>query len=377
MTQFLLLTIAIVVYGSLYPFHFEITARAATPLLTVWYGWPAEWNRFMLRDVLLNVVLYSPLGFAAAMLSLRRHSRVFSAAAAIALAFALSTSMEILQVYEPVRDPSSLDVLSNAVGAALGAAVALLCGRALLNLTALRTRAFRAASVILLAVWAIYQFYPLFPDIGRTHLYQNLYGLLRTRNLPLVETWLGVAEWFAAGLALELVFARLRTAWLACLMLVSFAGQMSIADRNLTASEVVAAAVALALWQVSNKKARATWCAWLLGAAILLRELQPFYLLSVPQPFSWIPFAATLESQRSGAVIVIARKAFDYGAMVFALRCAGWKYWRAGLSIAGALALAEALQTYLPGRTPEITDSLLALLMTAVMMWATPRKAER
>ena len=107
-----------------------------------------------------------------------------------------------------------------------------------------------------------------------------------------------------------------------------------------------------------------TWCAWLLGSAILLRELRPFYFLSVPRPFSWIPFAATLESGRDSAVIMIARKAFDYGAMVFALRCARLAWLRAGFAVALPLAATEAIQTYLPGRSPEITDPLLALLMT-------------
>ncbi len=232
MPQFLLLTIAIIVYGSLYPFHFESTARAANPWLAVWHGWPHEWNRFVLRDVLLNVVLYAPLGLAAAMVSLRRHSRSFSAAAAIALAFALSASMELVQAYTPDRDPSSLDVLTNVAGGALGAMVALLCWRTLRDLTAAGTRALRGAGVILLAVWAIYEFYPLFPDIGRAHLYRSLYGLLHARDLPVLETWLGVAEWFAAGLALESVFRKMRTAWLASLMVFSLAAHAIIADRT-------------------------------------------------------------------------------------------------------------------------------------------------
>ena len=105
----------------------------------------------------------------------------------------------------------------------------------------------------------------------------------------------------------------------------------------------------------------------MLGSGVLLRQLQPFYFLSVPQPFSWIPFAATLETAREVSVAIIGRKAFDYGAMVFALRRGGWSYLRAGLAVAAVLAITEAIQTYLPGRTPEITDPLLALLMMALL----------
>jgi VanZ family protein len=371
--QFLLLTIAIVVYGSLYPFHFEYGARAANPLLTVLRGWPTVWDRFVYRDILLNVLLYIPLGLTAAMVFLRRHSRAASALGAIAAAFAVSLSVEMLQAFTPQRDPSLLDVLTNVLGGILGAVIALRAEGRIRDLVRAPDRGLRVAGIVLLAAWAVQEFYPLFPALGRAHLYAALYGLLHTRHVSLVETWLGVAEWFAVGLALESAFVRMRTAWLAALMLFSLCAQLAIIERALTASEVTAAAIALLLWHFTPASARSKLCAWLLGSAILLRELQPFYFLSVPQPFSWIPFAATLESGRDQATVVIARKAFDYGAMVFALRRVGWSYIRAGAAVAAALAVTEAIQSYLPGRSPEITDPLLVLLMMVVLRKADNR----
>jgi VanZ family protein len=371
---FLLIAIAIIAYGSLYPFHFELTERAANPLLTVLQGWPAEWTRYVLRDVVLNVILYVPLGLAAAMVFLRRHSRTVSAVAALLLAFAVSASMELLQVYEPVREPSSLDVLTNSIGGVLGVLIALRNEHRIRALVRAPERGLRGAAALLLAAWAVQAFYPLFPDIGRAHLYDSLSRVLHTRHLSMTDVLLGIAEWFAVGIALECLFERMRTAWLAALMLLSLAAQMVIAGRLNSAEEVLAAGIALALWRFSGGASRVRWCAWLLASGILLRELRPFYFLSVPQPFSWIPFAATLEAGRDSAVIVIARKAFDYGALIFALRCGGWAWLRAGFVVALPLAAAEAIQTYLPGRTPEITDPLLALLMMFLLMIASPRK---
>jgi VanZ family protein len=365
--QFLLLSLAFVVYGSLYPFHFESTARGANPLLTVLHGWPPEFNRYILRDVVLNVILYVPVGLAATLVLLRRHSRVLSAGAAVLLAVGVSLSMEILQVYEPRRDPSSLDVLTNGIGGAMGVLMALSAGGIIRDLVKPPARGLRAAAAILLVAWGIQEFYPFFPWIGRTHLAESLNRLWHTGHVPVVETWLGVAEWFAASLALEAMFARMRTAWLAALMVFALTAQLLIADRALSVGEVVASGIALALWRISPAVARARWCAWLLGSAILLRQLQPFYFLSAPQSFSWVPFAATLETYREVSVVIVGRKAFDYGAMVFALRGTGWPYLRGGLAVAAALALTEAIQTYLPGRTPEITDALLALLMMAML----------
>ncbi len=367
MLQFLLLAIAIIVYGSLYPFHFEFTPRAAHPILAVWSGWPAEWDRYTVRDVILNVILYVPLGLAAAMVFLRRHARAVAAMAAILLAAGVSAAMELAQVYEPGRDPSSLDVLTNLLGGVVGVCVAVAAERQLRGLVKAPPQALRAAAVILLAAWGIQEFYPLFPAIGRAHLRDALSLLWHSRRLPWVETWLGVAEWFAVGLALESIFARMRASWLAALMAFSLGAQLVIADRSLTLAETLAAVLALVLWRFSPAGGRARWGAWLLAGAILLRQLQPFYFLAVPQSFSWAPFAATLEGSRESAVIIIARKAFDYGALVFALRRAGWNYVRAGLVVAAALLVTEAIQMYLPGRTPEITDALLAILMMVVL----------
>lgn len=373
MRLFLLLTIAFIVYGSLYPFHFEITARAAHPLLTVWQGWPTEWDRFIYRDVVLNVVLYTPLGFAAAALVLREHSRAISAMSAIGLAFALSISMELIQVYEPGRDPSSLDVLTNSVGGAFGAAVAIVSER--------RMREFklgkpRASGLILLALWALAEFYPLLPDIGRTHLQESLFSVVHLRNLRLVDVWLGTGGWLALGVAIEFACRRLRTGWLAALMLAGLCAQMAVAGRNLSAWEPVSAAMALLLWRFCPREARAKWCACILGSAIVLRQLQPFYFMSVPQSFSWMPFAATLESASEGSVAIIARKAFDYGAIIFVLRRLWSRYLPATATVAAVLGVTEAIQTYLPGRTPEITDPLLALLIGGVLAIGERRKAD-
>jgi VanZ family protein len=43
--------------------------------------------------------------------------------------------------------------------------------------------------------------------------------------------------------------------------------------------------------------------------------------------------------------------------------------------VAGSLAVLEAIQRYLPGRTPEITDSVVALLMAGVLWRLSSRAA--
>jgi len=69
--------------------------------------------------------------------------------------------------------------------------------------------------------------------------------------------------------------------------------------------------------------------------------------------------------------VVLLRKAFDYGAMVWLVRGIGLL--RAGIAVSAALAIAEFAQRYLPGRQPEITDAVLALIMTLILAWGERR----
>jgi VanZ family protein len=363
---FLLLIAALLAYGSLYPFHFEFTSTAGNPVVVLLHGWPAVWTRNILRDLVLNVFIYTPLGFAAAFTFRRAHSRSIAAAAAVACGFFLSVSMELLQVYVPGRDPSLTDLSTNTIGAGAGAAFALYFEATLRRIGQQRQSPFRISALLLLACWVVSQLYPFFPEIGFTHMRQVWAMMLRHPGFSPVETWANCAEWFAAALALDAVFAHMQTSWLAIAMLCVPA-QMFIASRSLTVSEIGGAAMALALWHFVRAESKPRWCAWMLGSAILLRQLQPFYFLAVPQPFSWLPLGATLEAGRNDATVIIARKTFDYGAMIWTLRYAGIPLVWAGLAVTLALQITEAIQTYLPGRSPEITDALLALLMTAVL----------
>jgi VanZ family protein len=364
--RLLLLVAALLAYGSLFPWNFEFTSAAGNPLAVVLHGWPSYWNRYVLRDIVLNIVIYAPFGFVTALAFRRNLSRPMAAAAAALLGFLFSVSMELLQVYVPGRDPSLSDVLTNTIGSAAGALLAIWFEADVRRLAERRASRFRAAAVLLLLAWAVVQLYPFFPAIGRTHLREELTLLLHNPQFSIVETWADCAEWFAVGLALDTLFAHMRTSWLAAAMLCVPA-QLVIAGRALTLPEIVGALIALAIWHFVRMESRPRWCAWMLGSAILLRQLEPFYFLAVPQPFSWVPLKATLISGRDEATLVIARKTFDYGAAIWALRYACLPFVWAGLAVAALLGVTEAIQTYLPGRSPEITDPLLALLLMLVL----------
>ena len=371
MKRLLLLAAALIVYGSLYPFRFEWWRSAENPLDVMLRGWPATIDRFVLRDVALNVLLYIPLGFAAVLAAGRRSSRMAAAAAALLLGVGLSTTMEVAQVYVPGRVSSLLDVLTNSIGTAAGVGLGLALQHRLGTLRVDRRRGLGMSAALLLAVWGSCQLYPFFPALSHSKLRDSLLLLARSWPASPSEVWAVAAEWFAALLALRAATGRSRWWWPAGTLVV-LACRLLIATRNVTANEFAGAMLAWALWAAIAEEWKLRVGAGLMASALVVRELAPFHFSAAAQPFTWIPFAGTFESERQSAVVIVARKAFDYGVMIWLLRKLGVAYVWGGLTVAAVLFGFELLQVYLPGRTPEITDAVLAFLMASAL-WMSDR----
>ena len=373
MYRLLLLVIALIVYGALYPWHFDFGRSGANPLWVLLHGWPQGIDRFVLRDAAINLLVYFPLGVAAFLAVARRHGRLVAFGAAMLMALGLSASMEMLQIYDAGRTCSIFDVFCDVSGAAAGALAALIFRPELERAALRKPGRYGPAGLLLAACWAGYQLYPLFPVFSQTKLRASLRLLAEPASFSAVAVWASAAEWLAAALVLEAIFGNLRSRWLlaamACLPLRLF-----IVERSVTLGETLGAALALLLWSLLPGSKRLRADVFLLAAAVVLRELSPFHFARTPQPFFWIPFAAAFDPSRQFAAVVVLRKAFEYGALVWLFRSLGISYVRAAVAVAGSLALLEAIQRYLPGRTPEITDSVLALLM-ALVLWRLSSRA--
>lgn len=113
---------AAVAYGSLLPFHFR---GLPTQFFSLAALQPPRKTGISLEDVLVNLLVYVPIGFSATWLlrSLRR-GPIGAMAFAIIACSALSLLVENLQSVIPERVPSATDFAVNLIGGALGAAIA-------------------------------------------------------------------------------------------------------------------------------------------------------------------------------------------------------------------------------------------------------------
>src|SRR5215211_7229207 len=107
----------LIVHASLQPFTGWMAPLSGTPFF-LWA--PVSSWRATLPDILINIVAYAPLGFAATWMSGRDTAVDTAAWRAIAGCALLSLGMEWAQEYLPVRRASAVDFFANVGGASIG-----------------------------------------------------------------------------------------------------------------------------------------------------------------------------------------------------------------------------------------------------------------
>jgi VanZ family protein len=370
--RLLLIVVAFIVYGSLYPFEFDFGRTDGSPLVILLHAWPARIDRFAWRDAGVNVLLYFPLGLTAVLVLVRRLSGGAAALIAVILGTGLSASVEMLQIFDSSRTCSLLDVVCNFAGTAAGASAALIFREQIFAITRRRKGDRGAGGALMLACcWAGYQLYPFIPRFSRGYVHNQIARFLAT-PISVVEAFSNSAEWFAFALVMRAVAGRLKAPWL-LLAMFCLPLRLVIMDRALAPSDLLGAALATLVWTYPAEGPRVRAGAGALAAAIVLRELSPFAFTGQASAMSWIPFAATLDAERLNAALVVLRKAFEYGALIWLLRASGLRYWSAGIWVAAGLMLLETAQRYMPNRQPEITDAVLAAILTCVL-WGSERR---
>jgi VanZ family protein len=363
--RLLLLVIALILYGSLYPWQFHVRHLPANPLAMMLAAWPSGLNRWVLRDLFINVLLYVPLGVTAYLSFATRFRSAMRYVLPVLLGVGLSICMEILQLFDSARTSSSFDVACNTAGTVAGVAMAsLFSGRIRKTLASRRGWKPDAAALLLLTIWFVVQMYPLFPRLSTWELPRKLATLAHSNVHPLVTAGMA-AQWLSAAVLVEAVFGA---GGRVLLLLLALPARFLVAAPPPGLDDFLGAGIGLCIWKVLPGGARR-----IRGAAIFsllslaLLGLAPFHFGRQPVRFSWIPFAATFETEWAASARIILTKAFNYGAAVWLLARSGAGWYRAAAAVAALLAVIEVAQLRLPGRTPEITDPVLAILMMVVL----------
>ena len=352
-----------IIYGSLYPFAFR--PFAGDPLRALLATWSARASR---GDLAGNVVLYLPLGF---FLSLAARRLGFAGRIALAAASgtALSIAIEIGQLWTSGRQSALSDVIANAAGAWLGGvAGAALWRRG--NTRRFAIGGFPLYPAVVAACWLGHRLFPFVPTLD-LHKYWHALRPLVVDPAPAPAAVLRhAAAWLAVALLLEAIAGARRGTWgLLALVPGVLGARVLIAGATLSAGEVAGAVAALLLWTLwlGRARRRELAIALLFTASIVMESLAPYRWSAQPHAFTWLPFGGFLRSSVASSVSSFLDKLFHYGALPWLWIGAGL---RPGTAAAGAAALVLALrlaQMWIPGRSAEISDCLMVLLMAGLL----------
>ncbi len=151
------------------------------PIRVLLDAWPSHLNRFVIRDVVVNIALYVPLGMSAYFAFRRSPLKLFEYYGPVLLGLLLSTCVELTQIYEPARDASALDIATNVIGSILGVFLAILFEIFTEPATApsVKRGVTDRAAVGLLFTGAAYLMFPLLPALSRFALEVKLTAFAR------------------------------------------------------------------------------------------------------------------------------------------------------------------------------------------------------
>ncbi len=354
--------------GSLFPW----TGRPGPSLARAAWHVAASWRESSAvstpQDILINVVIYIPIGFTAYLWRGWR-SPLARWTAPVLAGLLLSFSIETLQHYIIIRAPGLVDVLCNTAGAACG----LVLAAAFHNLLESRHIEWRrrhfvhlSSALLLLALWIAATGWPVQPDPRQA-------GLRGGAPLDILA---GALPFLLAGCQLS-AMTEPRTArwWLAALLPAMFSLMLLTPGRELTLSYLGgAAAAALLFWLLPERHRQASsWLAGLWLVWIVLESLRPFPPGAYPSRFDWVPFRNLIHSPWMPSIGALLRTTWLYGAAYWLLAHTHLSR-RAALAVTVLTALTlETAQLWLPGRSPGLTGPAIALL-AASLLWLVDRR---
>ena len=327
-------------------------------LLSSWTATPGR------GDFIANVLLYMPLG-CFGVLSLPRRLRVRFFIVIIGGTL-LSVIMELAQYFDPGRTTAATDVYANSAGTILGSLGAILISRPW-RVPLMTGFSPKPIPVALIAAWAGYRLYPYVPTID-LHKYWNalkpivLYPVLSFEALYRHTTiWLTI---FALIGALVEQRGAAPLSILFCVFILT--ARVLVVGTILSVSEVMGAAVAICLLPLllylSNRR-RATALFALLGVAVIIDRLQPFEFAPIARDFGWLPFRSLMGGSIAVNVMALFEKSFLYGSLIYLFTEAGGRLPTAAFIVGLTLFATSCAQMYLPDRSAEITDVIIALLL--------------
>lgn len=354
------ISIIAITYGSLFPFMLIPGGPSAEDVQAFLSSWSELPSR---GDILGNVALFIPFGVFGMASFTQGRSR--ASVPVFSWGIILAMALQIIQLWVRWRNPQLQDVIWNALGLALGMALASLPS-VKDRLVGVRGSDWISPAGMLVGVWMLTLALPFVPSIDFAAFKESLKPLLLRPTFDAADTFSRFVVWFAIWCLLDDLIARNRRLLaLAGLMAVGFGLQILMIRNSISLADALGALTALvaALFaqRLPGKPARLAAAGILV--AIVWQGVTPAILRETPAFFYWIPFAGALLGDLLGNIHATAEKFFLYGAGILLLTRGGMR-WLTATALVGSISGAvELMQVFLHSGTPEVTDPLMVLAL--------------
>ncbi len=365
----LLGTVALIVYGSLYPFDLVPHAPAQSLAQAVL---ELSWARAGRGDRIANVLLYAPLGFCSMLCLYGRLRRGSAVAVTVAGGILLSFSIEVTQVFIEQRVPSWWDVVLNGAGTIVGAIAGITwheLGGRMQVASSNSGRGNRSAAMVLF-FWLAWRLAPFVPQFSL--------GKLKATFSPLADPYFSTSVtlhywiWWTvmAHVVFSLVSAARATEALLALIAVVLASCLVLSGHVFVPSELLALMLLLPTLYVFDRLTPGPRRLILLGAIVglfLYDSFAPFRLSQSAQSFDLWPFLAWIDAGYPLDWQWLARRACYFATMLWIFKERGLAPRSAGVLVPLAVLCVEVAQIWVVGQRPSITEPALALLIAWTM----------
>lgn len=362
-----IIVVAIIVYGSLYPFIFRAPVDGIGPAVRALVeGWSIVASSR--AAFIANILLYMPLGFCA-VLAVRRGRGTARRVALITLAGALlSTTMEVTQYFDYGRVTDASDVYSNTIGTLLGAIGGRLTGGGF-RWPLLSDIASAPIPALLIVSWTGYRLFPYVPTIDLHKYWDALKPVILHPSLTGYDLFRYTAIWLTIGALIE-VIVGVRRMWLLFPLFIIgvLVGKAMIVDTTLSVAEIAGAASAIVCRGLLgfNASFRTRLIALAFCGYVVAERLEPFQFGASPGPFDWTPFLGLMSGDLAIDVMAFLQKFFLYGGAIWLLVRAGLRLGPATMATTVMLFITSEAERFLPNRSAEITDAIMALMIGAI-----------
>jgi VanZ family protein len=362
----MVIVLAIIIYGSLYPFAFERPVDGLEPALrALWASRAAVPSR---SAAIANILLYMPFGYCAMLAHRGKASGARRIALITMVGALLSIGIEIAQFFDQSRVTDAPDVYANTIGTLFGAVVARLIGGSIRWPLFSQIGAARIPT-LLLAAWVGYRLFPYVPAIDLHKYWHALAPVILHPTLTGYDLFRYTAIWLAIAALIEAIVGPKRV-WMffPLFALAVLVGKVMVVDTVLSIAEIAGAVSAL-VWRALlgfNASARSAVVALVFCSAVMAERLEPFRFGAIAEPFGWTPFWGLMSGDLEIDTMAFLQKFFLYGSAIWLLASAGLRLAPATAVIAALLFVTSQAERFLPGRSAEVTDAVMALIIGGI-----------